>query len=115
MQAPYGTDKASESSEILVNLEGSFSAVFDLLDRRIGTHLSKHEALARNDVEYCKLCDDAIDDSLSRQWQRAGLEDFGFPSLRGVLHRHHHPGARADEIHSPAHAFDHLSWDDPVS
>ena len=50
---------------------------------------------------------------LTSQWQSALIEELVVPSCR-VLHRHDNFSCATDEVHSTAHALNHLAWDDPV-
>ena len=57
---------------------------------------------------------DGIHDLYSRERQRTLLQYLGRALARGVLHGHDHAARASNQVHGPAHAFDHLAGDHPV-
>src|SRR5450631_561799 len=75
--------------------------------------LHQPEALVR-DIQDSQVGDDAVDDALAGEWQRAFPDDLEVSVLGDVLHQDDDPSRAMDEVHGPAHALDHLAGDRPV-
>src|ERR1019366_3467147 len=75
--------------------------------------LHQPEAFVR-DIQDGQVGDDAVDDALTGERQRALLDDLEVSVLGDVLHQDDDPSRTMDEVHGPAHALDHLAGDRPV-
>lgn len=73
---------------------------------RVGLGSSRSLTLTGYDVKNGQLSDDTIDHALARQGERARHQDLVGAPLGGVLHRHHHAGSGAHQVHCAAHALD---------
>ena len=66
------------------------------------------------DVEYAQIRDHPIDHAHTRQRQRALAQQFRRAILGVVFHHNHHALNAGDQIHRPAHAFDHFTRHHPI-
>src|SRR5665647_523585 len=75
--------------------------------------LTQHQAVV-GDIHDTQVGDDALDDPLAGQGQRALLNDLVGAVPGDVLHQDDDLLGAVDQVHRAAHALDHLARDHPV-
>ncbi|KAG5718208.1 hypothetical protein E4T56_gene15747, partial [Termitomyces sp. T112] len=85
-------------------LGGNTGGQFDQLERAVVVGPRKHGQIGYDHVHHIA----------PRQRQRAGRDELGAAILGAMLHHHDDLLDARDQIHSAAHALDHLARDHPV-
>ncbi len=79
-----------------------------------GMQFSENEAATLLHLEHAQVGDDEIDDSQTRDWQRAFFQNLRAAVSGAVLHHRHHALHSGDEVHRATGSFDHLAGNHPI-